>query len=254
MSLDACAALVERGDPDRFRTLLAAPLEARKRLLPLYAFNIEVSRAPWLTEEPMIAEMRLQWWRDALEEIAAGGSVRRHEVATPLAEVLDAEGARVLDALVAARRWDCSRAAFDDSAAFEAYIAATSGGLMEVAARVLGAPSTQAAPEAGYAAGLAAWFLAVPALEDKGRRPLVDGRPEAVSSLARQGLARLARARMQQGAMPKAARPALWPAWRAKALLTRAAKHPAHVAAATLAEPEARKRWGLMVTGLTGRI
>ena len=24
MSLDACAALVERGDPDRFRTLLAA--------------------------------------------------------------------------------------------------------------------------------------------------------------------------------------------------------------------------------------
>ena len=254
MSLDACAGLVERGDPDRFRTLLAAPLEARRRLLPLYAFNLEVARAPWLTAEPMIAEMRLQWWRDVLDEIASGGPVRRHEVATPLAEVLDAEGTRRLDALVAAHRWACYRDAFPDADAFTAHIAATGGGLMTVAARVLGAPDSAAAEDAGYAAGLANWLLAVPDLESRGCRPLHDGRPTAVVDLARTGLSRLARARAAQSRLPKAARPALWPAWRAHALLNRASADPTRVGNGTLPEPEARKRWGLIVTGLTGRI
>ena len=104
MSLAACAELVRRGDPDRFLAAMAAPPAARNVLFPLYAFNVEVSRAPWVTPEPLIAEMRLQWWRDALAEIAAGAPVRRHEVTTPLAAVLDAEGARLLDALVEARR------------------------------------------------------------------------------------------------------------------------------------------------------
>ncbi|MEM7645152.1 MAG: squalene/phytoene synthase family protein, partial [Pseudomonadota bacterium] len=93
MSVDAdiaaCADLVQRGDPARFRAVMAAPLGLRRMLFPLYAFNIEVARAPWVTQEPMIAEMRLQWWRDALEEIGAGGAVRRHEVVTPLAQILD---------------------------------------------------------------------------------------------------------------------------------------------------------------------
>ena len=71
--LNACAALVERGDPVRFRAAMASPMAARRVLFPLYAFNLEVARAPWVTQEPMIARMRLQWWRDALAEIAAGG-------------------------------------------------------------------------------------------------------------------------------------------------------------------------------------
>jgi phytoene/squalene synthetase len=73
MSLEACADLLRRGDPDRFLAAMAAPPAARRVLLPLYAFNLEVARAPQVTAEPMIAEMRLQWWRDALAEIAAGG-------------------------------------------------------------------------------------------------------------------------------------------------------------------------------------
>lgn len=87
MNFDAdtigCAGIVERGDPDRFRAAMAAPPKARAVLFPLYAFNVEVSRAPWASQEPMIAEMRLQWWRDALDEIATGKPARRHEVVTP---------------------------------------------------------------------------------------------------------------------------------------------------------------------------
>ena len=68
----------------------------------------------------MIAEMRLQWWRDVLEQIRSGGGARRHEVVTPLARVLDAEMTDLLDALIAARRWDTERAPFDSDADFAA--------------------------------------------------------------------------------------------------------------------------------------
>ncbi|NJM84676.1 MAG: squalene/phytoene synthase family protein, partial [Tabrizicola sp.] len=126
MSIDACAALVSRGDPARFQAVMAAPVSARARLLPLYAFNLEVARAPWVTEEPMIAEMRLQWWRDVVAA-AASGAARAHEVAGPLHEVIRTCGLPlpVMDRLIEARRWDIYREAFTDKAAFTAYIEAT---------------------------------------------------------------------------------------------------------------------------------
>ncbi len=45
MSIDACAALVEKGDPERFLPAMTAPVELRGRLMVLYAFNLEVARA-----------------------------------------------------------------------------------------------------------------------------------------------------------------------------------------------------------------
>jgi len=63
MSLEACRDLVEAADRDRFDVTVLAPENVQKILWPLYAFNVEVSRAPWVTQEPMIAEIRLQWWR-----------------------------------------------------------------------------------------------------------------------------------------------------------------------------------------------
>ncbi|MFM2390434.1 MAG: hypothetical protein RLZZ437_1989, partial [Pseudomonadota bacterium] len=99
MTVDACAAIVQRGDPDRFAAVMAAPRQARAPLLVLYAFNLEVARAPWVAKEPMIAEMRLQWWRDVLE-----GPRRAHEVAGPLHDLIAEKGLAVdvLDRLVAA--------------------------------------------------------------------------------------------------------------------------------------------------------
>ena len=256
MSVAACADLVRRGDPDRFLAAMAAPPKARAVLFPIYAANVEISRAPWMSEEPMIAEMRLQWWRDALEEIGQGGAVRRHEVATPLAEALDAEGAALLDRLVAARRWDIYTDAFEDAGAFDAYLDATASGLMWVAARALGATASAERPmrDIGWAAGLAAFFRAIPELESKGRRPLVDGRADAVAALAGEGLSRLIKGRAGLTAVPKPARPALYPAWQAAVLLSQAQATPARVAEGTLGVSEFRRRAGLLRTGLTGRV
>jgi phytoene synthase len=248
----ACAQIVERGDPARFRAVMAAPVAARAKLFPLYAFNVEVARAPWVTEEPMIAEMRLQWWRDALEEVRAGGPVRRHEVASPLGEILDAADATRLDALVEARRWDIYRDPFEDMTQFRAHIEATSGGLLLTAARLLDGQAPEAPLlQAGFAQGVANWLLAVPRLEAAGRIPLVEGTQEAVRALALEALGALDTAR--RTALPKPARPACLALWQTRAVLKRAAQEPARVAEGRLDLAPLEARLSLLSTALTGR-
>ncbi len=254
MSLTACAEIVERGDPDRFRAAMAAPPAARAVLFPLYAFNVEVARAPWVTEEPMIAEMRLQWWRDVLDEIAAGGPVRRHEVATPLSEVLDAEGAQLLDAGVAARRWDAYRDPFEDEDHLRDHIRATAAEPMWAAARALGATNPAPVRAMGEALGIANWLRAVPDLEARGRIPLVDGRAEGVRALAEAGLACLAAGRKDVGSVVKSARAALLPAFMAGRVLSRAAARPGDVIEGRLDPGPMRQSLMLLRAAATGRV
>ncbi|MXQ06924.1 squalene/phytoene synthase family protein [Alphaproteobacteria bacterium GH1-50] len=255
MSLQACADIVRQGDPDRFRAAMAAPVEARRALFPLYAFNVEVARAPWVTEEAMIAEMRLQWWRDVLEEIGRGGDVRRHEVATPLAEVVRGAGLdpETLDAGIAARRWDIYRDPFEDEAHFLDYVAKTGGGLMWASARALGASEDDEAVirDVGIAMALANWFLAIPALEARGRRPLADGRADAVARLAaEEGLARLDSARSRSFGP---AVPALRAAWLARPILSTVARNPKRVASGGFEPSEFRKSVTLAAKAIAGR-
>ena len=248
MTVAACAALVERGDRDRYAATMAAPVAARARLFPLYGFNLEVARAPWVTKEPLIAEMRLQWWRDVVAE----DRPRAHEVAGPLHALIHEAGlpVPVLDALIAARQWDIYREPFADRAAFDAYLDATGGGLLWLAARALGAgPEVEpAARDLGWAVGLAGFLRAVPELEARGCVPLVDGRPAAVADLARDGLARLERAR--RGRVPGAA---ALVAWQVAGVLKQAVAAPGRVAAGALGLSEFDRRRLLVWQALTGR-
>lgn len=257
MTVEACAALVERGDPDRFAAVMAAPVAARERLFVLYAFNLELARAPWVTKEPMIAEMRLQWWRDVVAEAGQGRPARAHEVAAPLAALIGAAGlpVAVLDRLVEARRWDVYRDPFEDEAAFDAYLEDTGAGLMWLAGRALGAPEgAEAALRAvGWATGLAGFLRAVPELEARGRVPLLDGRGAAVAGLAREGLLRMAAARAGLRGLGSA-RAATIAGWQTEALLRRAAREPALVAEGRLALSEFGRRWGLLRSAIRGGV
>ncbi len=248
MSLQACADIVAKGDPDRHLAAMAAPVEARRVLFPLYAFNVEVARAPWVASEPMIGEMRLQWWRDALEEIAQGRPVRKHEVTEPLAEVLDAEGARLLDQGVAARRWDLYRDPFEDQAHFNEYLDRTGGALMWVVARALGAAEAAetVVRRYGAAAALARFLQAIPELEARGRVPLVDGRPDAVARLAGEVIRDLPGERAMRDLLPVSAWSALIEGWQASEILKQVIDDPGRVAAAGLGLSEFRKRWILL--------
>lgn len=251
--LVACAALVERADPWRFRAAMAAPVAARRILFPLYAFNIEVARAPWVTQEPMIAEMRLQWWRDVCEEIGQGGPVRRHEVATPLAAVLAPQGAALLDELVAARRWDIYKEPFEDAGHFARYIDQTAGTLTWLAAQALGQAEECVVRDAAHAAGIAAWLRAIPELVERGRIPLMDGRPEGVKALAQDAMRRLSQARARRGQVSRNARAALLHVGAAGPILRAAIKTPAAVSQGILPDPVEADRFGLGWRALTGR-
>ena len=174
---------------------MAAPPKARRALFPLYAFNVEVARAPWVTAEPGIAEIRLQWWIDALGEIASGGVVRHHEVVLPLALCLSKAQARSLIPMIEARSRDIYNEVFVNEEELLSYLDETSGRLMTAAVGVLGGASTETARHAGRAQGVANWLLAVPALKAYGRHPLPDENKTAIAHLAGQGLIALETAR-----------------------------------------------------------
>lgn len=257
MSLEACAEIVRRGDPDRFLATMAAPIAARVYLFPLYAFNVEIARAPWVTPEPMIAEMRLQWWRDALGELDQGKPPRAHEVMAPLADVIRTARLKtdLLDQMIEARRWDIHDEPFKGADAFEAYLDRTAANLMWVSAQALGA-----APEAeilvracGRAAGLAAFFQAVPELRARGRIPLIDDSEAAISALAYQGLQDIAQARQHRDTIAPAAAPALLSGWQTETILRRVARRPQLVLAGGLASSEFAKRGRLLWHSMTGR-
>ena len=251
--IKACAALVHRADPERFMAAMAAPVASRAVLFPLYALNVEVTRAPWVTQEPMIAEMRLQWWRDALQEIAEGPVVRRHEVVTPLSHVLSPYLAAQMDEYVAVRRWDIYRDPFEDETHFDAYINHSAGTLMLVSAQAMGAAEDGVLRDFGYAMGVANWFRAIPDLEARGRIPLLDGTQDGVKVLAQKALARLKRARSARSDVSAQARPALYAGWQTGRVLQKALDQPEQVAAGALGQGEIRRRFSLMRTAATGR-
>ena len=138
-------ALVRRVDPDRW---LAARFigdpEARADVLTLYALNYELSRAAEVASQPLIGEMRLAWWREAVDEIFENRPVRRHPVAQALADVVARRGlAREgLEALVDGRLRELEPWPLEEGEALD-YLDATAGCLMTLAVQVL-APGSRA--------------------------------------------------------------------------------------------------------------
>lgn len=257
MSLAHCIDMVATGDPDRHAVTRAADDATQERLYPLYALNLEIARAAWASAEPMVCEMRLQWWRDALAKLTA---VNFAAPAHPVLDACgwlagDAQAGAVLDALIEARRWDVWAEPLADAAALWAHLGATGGAIMGLAARALGADDRAQgiARDFGTAAVLAPWLQAVPELTVRGRAPLPDATPAAIAALARDGLARLSAARAQRATVPRAVLPALLPGWQAAPLLRMAAQAPERVVQGTLWQSEFARRGGLAWRAVSGR-
>jgi phytoene synthase len=132
---------VRRHDPDRFLCALFAPAAARPALFALIALNHELARAREVTTNPIAALIRLQWWRDAVEE-AAGKPPRRHEVAGPLHAAITsgALAPRDLLGLIDAREIEAEEEGIPTRQSFGAYLRAGAGGLALAMAGVLRVP------------------------------------------------------------------------------------------------------------------
>lgn len=237
----ALAAQVRQHDPDRFLTALFAPPGHRETLLLLYAFNHELARAREVAREPMMALIRLQWWREVVE-----GAMRRHEVAQRLAAAL-AEGRLAqadLAALVDGREAE-AREEIASMAEWRDYVRGTAGVLARAAGRALGADGAvlERIAELGTAYGVAGQIRNVAALARQGRcllpRDLLGahglsaeaaiGRPDdtrlrpVLAELARWGRALLTQA---GGPLPRPAIAAALPAVLARRDLRRRGRAP----------------------------
>jgi phytoene synthase len=182
--LDPLAALVRRHDPDRFLTALFAPEDRRPALFALYAFNHELARAREVASEPMLALIRLQWWREVVQ-----GAERRHEVATPLSQAIAAGALDRGDllALVAARETE-AEPSIPTLDAWRDFLLAGAGGLAVAAGRLLGATEPERLRPLGAAYGVAGMLRSVGALAAQ-RRCLLPADVLAAHGLVPEGVA-----------------------------------------------------------------
>src|SRR5947208_3175404 len=77
----SCMDTVRRYDRDRFLLGLTVPAKRRAALWALFAFNHEIAKTREVVSEPTLGLIRLQWWRDALDQLYQG-NILQHEVLT----------------------------------------------------------------------------------------------------------------------------------------------------------------------------
>jgi phytoene synthase len=226
-------ALVRRVDPDRWLAarFIADP-DQRADVVALYAFNHELARAIEVTSQPILAEIRLTWWREALAEIYEGRAVRRHPTVEALALAVERQGwsREPLEALVDARSDELETAAPLSPERFLEGLDTGPGALMLLAARTLD-PDTRpdAVRGAGRAWGLAGLFRAQAAGGRRRFPPGLDVRASVRTALAE--------ARLEARLLPVPAFPAI--AYAAFAGVYAAGREPRPI------EKQARLLWAV---------
>lgn len=85
-NLDLVIADIRQRDRDRYLSVLYAPAKLRPALFALHGLDLELAAVVVGTIEPMIGQIRLAWWREAVEALDRG-----IVPAQPLLQVIAAE-------------------------------------------------------------------------------------------------------------------------------------------------------------------
>jgi phytoene synthase len=162
-----CEALVREGDPDRYLATLFAPVAARPHLFALYAFSLTVARVREAASNPMAGEIRLQWWRDALQG-EARGDVKANPVAAALEEAIKVNrlSRQPFVDLIDARVFDLYEDPMPRVNDLEGYCGETASALFRIASLIIGGGvepgGAAAAGHAGVAYGITGLLRALP--------------------------------------------------------------------------------------------
>jgi phytoene synthase len=135
-----CLSQVRQGDRDRYLALLFSPAASREGLAAVAAFNLELARAASEISESMLGLVRLQWWREAVEEVRAAGATRRHPVVDALSAATRTHRLstdRML-AMIAGREEELESGDAPAQAAFDARCDATAGNLIRLSLEIVG--------------------------------------------------------------------------------------------------------------------
>ena len=129
---------VRRAEPDLWLTsrLVSEPA-ARSALIALYAVHVELSKVAAAASNPLAGEIRLAWWREEVEAMAAS-----RPLGHPALQAL--QGApgmdhTALDLMIEARHLELELRPFADEAVLVAYFDGVDGALMRAASGLLGA-------------------------------------------------------------------------------------------------------------------
>jgi phytoene synthase len=154
---DDLEGLVRRVDPDRWlSSRFIGDSKLRADVVALYAFDHELARAPRVASNALLGEIRLTWWREALEEIFSGGPVRHHPAAQALAQAVGRRGLtrEALETLIDARYRELDPAPMTEPELLD-WARDTGGLVAQLAAQILD-PKTEAKMAL---AGGSAWAL-----------------------------------------------------------------------------------------------
>ena len=277
--ISSLASFVREHDRDRYQAALFAPPAGREALFALYAFNYEVARVRETVTQPMLGEIRLQWWREAVDAAFADAPPRQHFVADPLAAVIRdfAPSRAYFDRIIDTRQFDLADEPPADLAALDEYAEGTAAALLYLGLEVLGAAAEagvhQAARDVGIAYALAGLIRAMPFHARAGRcyipndtaaRARLDaadyaglrGSPgvrAATREIAGAAEQRLRAARRSPAIAARAARPVLLGAVVASRFLDRLRRAGFNPFAPELARPDALQSWRLCAAALRGR-
>jgi phytoene synthase len=172
------------GEPDRYLAALLAGPEQREALIALAAFAAELGRIPQrAASEPAMAEVRLQWWRDAL---AIPVPLRTgHPVADAVRDAASRYDlpADLLVGLIDGREPLLRKGGPLDGGELEALLWTTEGALFLLGAQVAGlSPDGElrnACAAAGRAYGLSRLLLDLPHALAQGRVPVAAAQAKA---------------------------------------------------------------------------
>ncbi len=160
-------------DPDRYISTYFAPKEKQAALLTLYTFFQDIQKIPDLVSEPILGEIRFQWWRDILNQ--GDGKKSGNPLADGLFEIIeeyDLPKMRLI-AFIDATSFLLSGELMPDEKALQIYLNKTFGTSFYISGCILDPSGSkhinEFALEAGQAYGLAMLLKSIPNHLSKGR-------------------------------------------------------------------------------------
>ncbi len=164
-------------DYDRYLAALLSSSRARADLMTIAAFHGEISRVPLAVHEPTMGAIRLQWWRDVIDNRGAG-EAPGSPVADSVQRLLAADDEAVEDAraMIDAYEELLHPGALSRPGAVEAFATMAQGSAFRWAARRLGALAPNQSELIGASAqayGRAQLLRALPGLLRQGHNPFV---------------------------------------------------------------------------------
>ena len=275
---DFSLAALRDSDRDRYLACLLSPPDKRGPLSALYAFHAEIARVRDLVREPLPGEIRLQWWRDVLED-PTGTSGEGNPLAEALMDCVKAHNlpVNVLTDMIDARIFDLYDDPMESRASLEGYAGETASALIQLASLILDPSHAQnsasAAGHAGVAQTIAGLLLLLPLHRRRGQvyfpvellaatgldrdSFLTGGNEQSVTSAIRAfaGLGRehLAKARAAAGSISQTNRSAFTAMALAEPVFDRAERAGAKLFDQSIVPPQWRRQWWMWKAARSGR-